>query len=127
MRDIKFKGKRVSYGGEWVFGFYNYMGINRRGGSMEFAHVILDTSHPDPEGLKQFEVIPETVGQYTGKKDINNTEIYEGDIVKNSGGLIGTVIFENFAWYMKWENSEGRYPLGQKVEIIGNIHDCAKD
>ena len=60
--------------------------------------------------------------QFTGLLDKNGKEVYESDLCENKAGLIGEVIFDDFAWYLKWHNGN-YYPFGQEVEIVGNIFD----
>jgi uncharacterized phage protein (TIGR01671 family) len=60
--------------------------------------------------------------QYTGLKDKNGKDIYEGDICKNDGGMIGEIVFNEFAWMFRWK-SGNYYPFGQWCEVIGNIYE----
>ena len=67
MREYKFHGKRID-NGEWVYGFL----IQYENGWF-ICNFIGDAY--------QYEVDPSTVGQFTGMKDKNGREIYEGDTV----------------------------------------------
>jgi hypothetical protein len=75
------------------------------------------------------EVIPESVGQSTGRRDKSDQEIHDSDNLQDSTGDIGTVYWkENVAgFYCKWgDGSDLPLNIGvatNKCKIISSIHD----
>ena len=142
MRDILFRGKRPN-NGDWVVG--NLFVPDKDNAPTEICvgtNVIRIT----------YEVIPETVGQYTGLYDKNGTKIFEGDIVEfESHGYYpkvdrGVVIFKKgcfgiefmselakeLGWDKqfhrigsvdRWQDMGASGEITYTYEVIGNIHD----
>ena len=79
MREILFKGKRLD-NDEWVEGYYL-----RNGDRCYICADICFASYRGDDVIRfgnWDEVDPETVCQYTGLNDSNDTKVFEGDIIK---------------------------------------------
>ena len=130
MREILFRGKRVDNGG-WVFG--DLLSNSDNEGCGGFSHVILANN-------LYHGVIPETISQFTGKRDFYKFRIFEGDIVQAKKKFYSTDIavvkwlIDRCAFFyvantvgadiVNREPFQSAYKINSlSVEIIGNIYD----
>lgn len=109
MIENKLRGQRVD-NNEWVYGYL----VKQFG-----KYKIYDDSK---ENCKDwiYEVIPETIGRFSGATDKNGIEVYEGDKVKAFNGvdeILGIVKFGNYVQDTSYViNGEFKY---SNVKCIG--------
>lgn len=76
-----------------------------------------------PRPYETVEVIPETVGMWTGKEDINTVNVYEGDLIKGDG--YGPYPVEWYKGYWScccYKDSDNIYTY-KTIEVTGNVHE----
>lgn len=127
-RQIKFRGKGF---GNWRYGSYVHFDkkpINSRC-NINYKDFIV-TNEDDGEHYYPITEL-HSIGQYTGLKDKNGKEIYEGDIVGSNGFIHIVTYVENLAGFgtisMELPGSYGildqRWIDYCDIVIVGNIHD----
>ena len=124
MREILFRGKRKD-SGDWMYGTVVYP---RSIKSKSYTAIVPITDGESVYSMIR-EVIPETVGQFTGATDKNGKKIFEGDIARFDKGFF-VVRYSDCRMGFCFDGLFGRgcqpgftTPHWEYVEIIGNIHD----
>ena len=118
MREIKFRGKREDnkkwvYGSLYIDGAFCFINYQLPNGDIETKNVLKDT-----------------IGQFTGLYDKNNTPIYEGDIVKSpytNDDNLYIIAYWKFGFMLQGQKDGNYYDfigdLLGRLEVIGNIYD----
>ena len=125
MREILFRGKTA--GGKWTYGSLVHRTMFY--GDPCDDYIILSDGEFHCDYYYDSEVIPETVGQFTGVTDKKGARIFEGDIVKYFDALgfskgFGVVSWDTiFSGWRAEKNTLYGSKYISKYEVVGNIHD----
>ena len=121
MREILFRGKTINKD-EWIYS----MTISNGTIARKQSKVFMELGEGKWKGVKG-----ETVGQYSGVKDIAGEEVFEGDIIEINGNTFVVKYGENpttrnIGFYLK--NTEHDcisyvFTCVKKGTVIDNIHD----
>lgn len=129
-REVLFRGKRKD-NGKWVYGDLIHRQI------WASALTIIRESDDGFDNYEEYEVIPETVGEYTGLQDSKGNKIFESDILqqefnvfkKKFNGEISVVKYKQGWYYSETLPKNGAVTVFNSItafdnmKIIGNVYD----
>lgn len=134
-REILFRGKCID-GNRWAYGYMIKSNEGRCSIYCDYS-IIGSDKQVIKVCVKGYEVIPETVGQFTGLTDKNGIKIFEGDLVniknkpyqivnpcivvwgKKSHGWSLRCVIEGSQWIkIKYYS----LPASANIEVVGNIY-----
>jgi hypothetical protein len=112
---------------KWVVGFYVCLNGHKHRIYNGYAETDCDDYYPD-----FYDVIPETVVQFTGEYDLYNKEVCEHDIVRkfvDGKELKGVVEYSDGAFGVRFADGSGQLLcfFVNGCEIIGNAYDTLKE
>jgi len=112
---IQFRGIRTD-NNEFIHGDLNHNGTDAYG--KKIAHGISLNSNYYPS-----EVYTNTIGQFTGKKDINGKDVYVGDKSKDGGVIEWYQDTCQFVIKLPGVEVQELKDCEKWLEVVGTIHD----